>query len=176
MTKLKLATVWLDGCSGCHMSFLDLDERIIEIAEKFEIVYSPLVDVKEYPHDVDIVLVEGAVSSDDDYEKILKIRKRSKTIIAFGDCAITANVPSMRNRFKVDEVLKRGFIETNTDNGVIPNKNIPLLRERSVPVYEIVDVEIFLQGCPPSADLIYYALSELAEGRIPDVRERAKFG
>jgi NAD-reducing hydrogenase small subunit len=176
MTKLKLATVWLDGCSGCHMSFLDLDEKIIEIADKFDIVYSPLVDVKEFPQDVDVVLVEGAVSSDEDYEKILKIRERSKTIIAFGDCAITANVPSMRNQYKVEDVLKRGFVETNTNNGVIPNKNIPTLRDRAVPIYEIVDVEIFLQGCPPPADLIYYALSEIAEGRIPEVQERAKFG
>src|ERR1035441_6418280 len=94
MSKLKLATVWLDGCSGCHMSFLDLDERILELAKLIDLVYSPIVDAKEFPDEVDIALVEGAVSSVDDEIKIKKVRAHSKMLIAMGDCAITGNVPS----------------------------------------------------------------------------------
>ncbi len=97
MSKLKLATVWLDGCSGCHMSFLDMDERLLEIAELVDVVYSPIVDTKEFPDEVDIALVEGAVASVDDEKKIKKIRAHSKLLVAMGDCAVAGNVPSMRN-------------------------------------------------------------------------------
>ena len=93
MSKLKLATVWLDGCSGCHMSFLDMDERLLELADLVDVVYSPIVDTKEFPDNVDIALVEGAVASVDDEKKIKKIRAHSKMLIAIGDCAITGNVP-----------------------------------------------------------------------------------
>jgi NAD-reducing hydrogenase small subunit len=177
MSKQKLATIWLDGCSGCHMSLLDTDERLIEIANMFDIVYSPLVDVKEFPENVDVALVEGAISSDGDHEMILKIRARTKTLVAFGDCAVTGNIPSMRNRYSVRDVLHRGYIETAANKAkVIPNTKIPLLRDRVVPVYDIVTVDLFLQGCPPSADLIFYTLSELAERRMPDLSEKARFG
>ena len=93
MSKLKLATVWLDGCSGCHMSFLDLDERILELADLVEVVYSPLVDAKEFPDHVDITLVEGAVASVDDEHKIRKIRAHTKTLVAMGDCAVPVTCP-----------------------------------------------------------------------------------
>ena len=104
MSKLRLATVWLDGCSGCHMSFLDMDEALISLAEKVDLVYSPLVDAKVFPEDVDIALVEGAVSTEEDLHKIRVIRERTKTLVSMGDCAVTANVPSMRNPFGVQAV------------------------------------------------------------------------
>src|SRR5512141_1194070 len=91
MTKKKIATVWLDGCSGCHMSFLDIDERLVDLADKIDIVYSPLVDIKEFPPEVDVALVEGAVSSEDDLERIHNIRKHAKILVALGDCAVTGN-------------------------------------------------------------------------------------
>ena len=93
----RLATVWLDGCSGCHMSFLDMDERLLELGQRADLVYSPLVDAKEYPEGVDVCLVEGAVSSDEDLAKIKAIRDRTRILVAFGDCAVTSNVPGMRN-------------------------------------------------------------------------------
>src|SRR5258707_3927983 len=107
MSKPTLATVWLDGCSGCHMSFLDIDERILALAEKATLVYSPLVDAKVFPEEVDITLVEGAVSNEDDLHKIQIVRKHTKTLVSLGDCAITANVPAMRNRFFTKEVYDR---------------------------------------------------------------------
>ncbi|HEU5452069.1 MAG TPA: hypothetical protein VFU76_08795, partial [Terriglobales bacterium] len=94
MNQLRIATVWLDGCSGCHMSFLDLDERLLELVDRVQFAYSPLVDAKEFPPDVDITLVEGAVATRDDEEHIRVIRQRSHYLVALGDCAVTGNVPS----------------------------------------------------------------------------------
>ena len=120
MSKLKLATVWLDGCSGCHMSFLDMDERLLELAELVDVVYSPLVDTKEFPDEVDIALVEGAVASVDDEKKIRKIRAHTKMLVAMGDCAITGNVPSMRNPIGPEAILDRAYIENASAQQQIP--------------------------------------------------------
>lgn len=174
--KVRLATVWLDGCSGCHMSFLDMDERILEIVSKADIVYSPLVDFKEYPDGVDVALVEGAVSSEEDKHKIRMIREKTKILVSLGDCAVTANVPSMRNPFGVEVILKRAYIENATAQRQIPATDIPKLLPRSRPIHEFVKVDVFIPGCPPSADTIYFAVSELVEGRIPDLGTRARFG
>ena len=118
--KLKLATVWLDGCSGCHMSLLDIDERLLDLLAHVDLVYSPLVDPKPFPEDVDIALVEGAVSSDEDLHKIRMVRERSKTLVALGDCAVTSNVPGMRNPILVRDVLLRAY-EENVDGPVTNN-------------------------------------------------------
>ncbi len=176
MSKAKLATVWLDGCSGCHMSFLDIDERLLLLAEKIDLVYSPLVDNKIFPPDVDVVLIEGAVSSDEDYEKIKLVRSRSKILVALGDCAVTANVPGMRNQFKTSEILHRAYIENADENQSIPVQVIPGLRPYSQPVHTVVDVDIFVPGCPPSADTIFYTLTELLAGRTPDLSQHTRFG
>ncbi len=125
MSKLRLATVWLDGCSGCHMSFLDLDERLLEIPEKAELVYSPLVDRKEFPEGVDIALVEGAVSNEEDLHKIRLVRERSKILVSLGDCAVTSNVPGMRNPFLTDDVYARAYIENVTLNPGVPLQIVP---------------------------------------------------
>src|SRR5690606_11812000 len=101
-TKARVATIWLDGCSGCHMSFLDMDERLLALAEQIELVYSPLVDQKEFPPQVDVAIVEGAVATDEDIEKMRLVRSRTKVLIALGDCAVTGNVPSMRNSIPVE--------------------------------------------------------------------------
>jgi NAD-reducing hydrogenase small subunit len=175
MTKPRIATVWLDGCSGCHMSFLDMDERLLEIAERADIVYSPLVDTKEYPADVDVCLVEGAVSSEDDLHKIRLVRERTKTLVSFGDCAVTANVPGMRNPIGVGPLLERAYLENVTLNPRIPLDVVPALLPTARPVHRVVDVDVFLPGCPPSADLIYHALVDLIEGRTPDTTG-ARFG
>ena len=176
MTKLRIATVWLDGCSGCHMSFLDLDERLLALAERVQFAYSPLVDAKEFPPDVDITLVEGAVATRDDEEHIRVIRQRSHYLVALGDCAVTGNVPSMRNQFPVDCVLKRAYVENADSNPSVPRDGIPALLPRCRAVHEIVPVDLFLAGCPPGRELIHFAVSELLDGRIPDVSLRCRFG
>src|SRR5271169_251064 len=176
MSKLRLATVWLDGCSGCHMSFLDLDERLLKLAEKADLVYSPLVDQKEYPPDVDIALVEGSVSSEDDLHKIQIVRQRTKTLVSLGDCAVTANVPSMRNQFPLQMSLDRAYKETATLNPGTPTQGVPRLLEKVRPIHEVVPVDVFIPGCPPSADTIFYAVTELLEGRSPDLSAKTRFG
>ena len=176
MSKVKFATVWLDGCSGCHMSFLDTDEKLLELASKIEVVYSPLVDNKIFPKGVDVTLVEGAVSSDEDLKKILAIRSKTKILIALGDCAVTGNIPSMRNKFEVNTIMRRAYVENATVGGRIPDVDLPILLPEARPVHEVVKVDIYLPGCPPPADVIYYVLTELLANRIPNVEQRTRFG
>ena len=176
MSKIRLATVWLDGCSGCHMSFLDIDERLIALAQKVDLVYSPLVDAKIFPEEVDVTLVEGAVSSEEDLHKIKMVRKHTKTLVSLGDCAVTANVPGMRNPFGVKAVYDRAYRENVTLEPGVTNEVIPPLLPQSRPVHEVVPVDIFVPGCPPSADTIFYVLTELLEGRTPELSSRTRFG
>lgn len=122
MSKMRLATVWLDGCSGCHMSLLDLDERLLAVAEKADLVYSPLVDNKIFPEDVDITLVEGAVSNEEDLHKIRMVRERTRILVSLGDCAVTANVPGMRNPFLTSEVYDRAYRENVTFDRGFPTR------------------------------------------------------
>lgn len=171
-----MATVWLDGCSGCHMSFLDIDERLLALGELAELVYSPLVDAKDFPPDVDVTLVEGAVSSEEDLEKIRMVRGRTRILVSLGDCAVTANVPGMRNTFKVDELMQRAYVENATTNVQIPLDVIPRLLKRSVPIHHVVPVDVFVPGCPPSADAIFQVVTDLLAGRTPDVEALTRFG
>ncbi|HET9518636.1 MAG TPA: hypothetical protein VFO77_13020 [Actinoplanes sp.] len=171
-----LATTWMDGCSGCHMSFLDLDERLIELGTQVELVYSPLVDFKDYPDHVDVCLVEGAISSEEDLHRIKLIRERTTTLISFGDCAVTTNVPGMRNAIGVAPILKRGYADNVTLNPSVPTDVVPALLPVVQPVHQVVKVDHFLPGCPPSADLIWSFLQDLLAGRTPDVAGRARFG
>ncbi len=175
MSKPRVATVWLDGCSGCHMSLLDMDERLLDIFERADLVYSPLVDHKDYPEDVDVCLVEGAVSSEEDLHKITMVRERTKTLIAFGDCAVTSNVSGMRNPIGVQPLLDRSYRENVTLNPGPPTQVVPMLLPTSQPVHKVVKVDVFLPGCPPHADLIYTLLDDLLSGRAPGTAG-ARFG
>jgi len=169
MKKTKLATVWLDGCSGCHMSLLDIDEALIPLAGKIDLVYGPLVDAQEFPKGVDVTVVEGAVSSRDDLEKIRLIRSRSKVVVAMGDCAVTSNVPAMRNNIPVKKMLE-------TIYGAIPIDGVPPLLRHAVPLHDVVKVDLHVPGCPPSAKAIALVLGELLEGRTPDLAAKVRFG
>jgi NAD-reducing hydrogenase small subunit len=150
------------------MSMLDTDERLIELANQIEVVWGPYVDAKEFPPDVDVTLVEGAISSVEDLHKIRMVRERSKLVVSLGDCAVTGNVPAMRNHFGARAVLQAGYGDS------APREVIPALLEAVRPVHEVVPVDVFVPGCPPSADLIHFVLSELIAGRTPDLK--ARFG
>ena len=180
--KVRLATIWFGGCAGCHMSFLDLDEFLIDLAEKVELVYSPVVDVKEYPENVDVCLIEGAICNEDNLELLHKVRQRTKVLVSFGDCAVTANVPAIRNQLGLgneESVLQRAYIENAQFNPCIPKEDgiVPPLLPRVMPVHEAVHVEYFLPGCPPPADRIKALVGQMLSGVEPKLEgEQIKFG
>ena len=176
MRRVRLATVWLDGCAGCHMSLLDLDEAIVNVAKKADVVYGPLVDAQEFPKGVEVTVVEGAVSSQDDVEKIQLIRKRSKLVVSLGDCAVSGNVPAMRNQVPAKKLLERIYVEGVQEKPGIPTDGVPPLRPQAVPVHEVVKVDLHVPGCPPPPKAIAFVLGELMEGRLPDLGSKVKFG
>jgi NAD-reducing hydrogenase small subunit len=177
-----MATVWLGGCAGCHMSFLDLDEALIDLAQKIEVVYSPVVDTKDYPENVDVVLIEGAVCNEDHVELAHKIRERTKVIVAFGDCATTGNVAAIRNQLglgNAENVLQRAYVEAADYNRGIPKAPgiVPALLERVMPLHEVVPVDYYLPGCPPSAARIKLFLEQVLAGETPHLAGKdIKFG
>jgi len=179
--KMKMATVWLGGCSGCHMSFLDLDEFLVELAQKVQFVYSPIIDIKEYPDGVDVVLIEGAVCNEEHLEMARKVRARTRILCAFGDCAVTGNVTAIRNQLglgNAESVLQRAYVELADDNGPVPKLGVvPRLLERVVPLHEVVPVDYYLPGCPPPAERIKFFLIQILEGRTPALKgDDIKFG
>ena len=182
-TKARVATVWLDGCSGCHMSLLDLDERLLILAEKVDVLCSPVVDPKVFPEEVDLTLVEGAVSSAHDLEKALLIRERSKCVVSLGDCAVTGNVPAMRNVWEVEELFRRAYVENGTwpetaeaRRARLPVLNVPPLERIARPLHEVIKVDLCVPGCPPPADAIWFVLTELLAGRMPEPAAMTRFG
>lgn len=166
--KIKVATMWLSGCSGCHMSFLDLDERLFDLVKLAEITASPITDLKEIPP-VDVGIVEGCVNNNEQEEDVKTLRRQCKLLVALGDCAIMGNVPALRNQFPLSPVMTRAFLETeSTQIGTLPNAAVlPRLLPRARPVQEVVKVDAHVPGCPPDADTIWYALNELLAGRQP---------
>jgi len=173
---VTLATVWLDGCSGCHMSFLDMDQRLVEIAPLIRLVHSPVVDTKTIPEGTDVGLIEGAVSNEHDLHRAQEMRRCCNFLISLGDCAVTGNVPSMRNVFTLGECFDRAYHENVDTHPVTPDNVVPPLLPKVLPVHQVVDVDLYLPGCPPPADAIYYVLTELIAGRTPDPLAVSRFG
>jgi len=185
--RLRFATVWLAGCSGCHMSFLDLDEWLFELAERVEVVFSPVAsDIKQFPEAVDVCLVEGAVANADNLELALRLRQHSTVVVSFGDCAVTGNVPALRNLWsQVDggsrqSVLDRGYLELADVGAQHPHAPgiVPELLERVLPLHELIPVDLYLPGCPPSAERIRAFLEPLLRGERPPQQgaDQLRFG
>lgn len=176
----RIATVWLGGCSGCHMSFLDLDERLIELAQLADVVFTPIADVKEFPEGVDATLVEGAVANTDHIDMLQRVRQRTRVLAALGDCAITGNVTALRNVFPVDAVLRGSYVDRARMNPQVPNEPdiVPRLTARVAPLHHVVNVDEYIPGCPPDADRIWSALLALVRGEHIRPAESAapKFG
>jgi NAD-reducing hydrogenase small subunit len=175
--KARVATIWLGGCSGCHMSFLDQDELLIDLAEKITLVHSPFVDVKDFPENVAVTLIEGAVNTEDDLEMLKKARDRTKILVSLGDCAVTGNVTALRNAQTVgaEGILKRAYVETADVNPQIPTQ-VPKHTQDAYRLHDVVKVDYFIPGCPPNAGLIYYMLTELLAGRTPQMENKSKYG
>ena len=167
MAKVKVISAWLDACAGCHMSFLDIDEAIIGLADKIEFLATPITDFKEFTP-ADVGIIEGAISNEHDEEVAKQIRANCKILMVWGDCAAFGGIVSMRNLFSDDEILDRYYsTESTTSNSEIPcSEELPPL-VKVKPINQVVKVDCYVPGCPPSAKAILYALSELLEGRIP---------
>ncbi len=169
MTKPVIATASLAGCFGCHMSFLDIDEKILNLIELVEFDKSPIDDIKSFTRPVDIGLIEGGCCNVENVEVLGYFRKNCRILISVGECAVMGGLPAMRNTIPLKECLEEAYLKSPTvapEDALIPNdKELPLLLDRIYPCHEIVKIDYFLPGCPPSADLIWEALTALIKGR-----------
>lgn len=170
MAKIKIATDWLAGCSGCHMSLLDIDERLVELLESVEFTSSPITDLKHPPEDgVTIGIIEGAISNDHNLDKLREMRERCQILIAVGDCATFGGIVAMRNLVGTEAALKRAYLDTESViDGVIPDSpelGKPL--DMVTGVDKLVKVDLFIPGCPPRPGAYLYAITELLAGRTP---------
>ena len=173
MAKPKISSDWMCGCAGCHMSLLDMDERILAVAELTDIRATPITDLKEPDESgVEVGVLEGGINNSANEEVAIRMRKRCKTLVALGDCAIFGGVPAMRNFFTIEETLRRAYVETESTNseGKIPSDPELATMTKVRAVQEVVPVDYFVPGCPPDADVIFYVLSELAQGRKPELK------
>ena len=174
MPKPTISSDWMAGCSGCHMSLLDMDERLLEIAGLADFRATPLTDLKEPDKSgVDVGILEGGINNSSNEEVAHRMRSRCTVLVALGDCAVFGGVPALRNFCGADEALRRAYIEaeSNDSEGKIPSD--PELATMSTvrALHEVVPVDVFVPGCPPDPDVIAYVLSELAQGRMPEVKD-----
>ena len=170
MNKPKLATVWCEACAGCHMSFLDLDDALVDILSRVELTVSPLTDFKDFAFPrVDVGIVEGGVGNTENRKVVEHLRRCCRFLIAWGDCAVFGGINTLRNWLPKDEVLRYGYVETaGTVNGIIPiHEDIPQLLEKVLPVNAVVAVDGYIPGCPPAPAALAYGLTELLAGRLP---------
>ncbi len=167
--KLRLATVSLAGCFGCHMSFLDIDERLLELVEHIEFDRSPLTDIKHVGH-CDLGLIEGGLCNAENVEVLRPEVAQCKTLVAVGACAITGGLPAQRNAMSLPHILGEVYQQRDglKTGSAIPNDpELPLLLRHVRPLHEVVQIDYFLPGCPPSADSFWVFLTDLIAGRTP---------
>jgi len=171
-SKPTVASDWLTGCAGCHMSLLDIDERIVDIIEAATLWSTPVTDLKHPPEEgVTVGILEGGINNSATEAVAKMMRARSKILVALGDCAVFGGVPAMRNTCGIQEALCRAYVESeSTVDGQIPDHPDIAVMQETRPVDAVVPVDIYLPGCAPSADAIFHVLSELANGRMPEVK------
>ncbi len=164
--KLRLATVSLCGCFGCHMSLLDIDERLLELVEKIEFDRTPLTDQKTLGR-CDIGIIEGGVANAENVEVLREFRRCCTIVVALGACAVNGGVPAMRNAFSLREIIEESYLNgVGVNEARIPDDpELPLLLNQVHPIHEVIRVDYSLPGCPPSGDTIWTFLTELIEGK-----------
>lgn len=166
--KIRLATCSLAGCFGCHMSFLDIDEALIAVADIVEFDRSPITDIKHVTH-CDIGLIEGGVCNSDNIEVLKEFREQCKILVAVGACAITGGVPALRNHFELKECLEEVYLKgKGVVNPQIPSdEELPLLTDKVYPIHEVVKIDYSLPGCPPPADAFLELIMAIKQNREP---------
>jgi NAD-reducing hydrogenase small subunit len=169
MSKPVIATASLAGCFGCHMSILDIDDRILKLVELVEFNKSPIDDIKTFTKAVDVGLIEGGCCNSENVEVLRSFRKNCKVLISLGECAIMGGLPALRNGIPIEECLEEAYLNSPTvdpSDRLVPNdEELPIILDRVYPLHEIVKIDYFLPGCPPSAELIWKALVALVEGK-----------
>jgi NAD-reducing hydrogenase small subunit len=165
MAKPKVATASLAGCFGCHMSILDIDDRILKLIELVEFDKSPIDDIKTFTGRCAIGLIEGGCCNEDNVHVLQEFRKHCDILISVGECAICGGIPAMRNAIPLKECLEEAYLRGPSlynPTGRIPDsEDVPLLLNKVYPCHEVVKIDYFLQGCPPPADTIWAALTAL---------------
>jgi NAD-reducing hydrogenase small subunit len=179
MPKPKVATVWLEGCAGCHMSFLDLDEALIDLLKQVELTVTPITDLKDYRFPkVDLGIIEGGIGNEEHLDIARRLRDSARIVMAWGDCAVFGGIHTLRNPIPTEEVMRCAYVENDgTVDGHIPQSSVlPKLLDKVLPVNAVIQVDTYLPGCPPSADVIAYCLTEIVNGRAPVLpREMIRF-
>ena len=172
---VKIALEWLAGCSGCEISILDLHEGIMELLKEAEIVYAPvLMDVKEVPDDIDIAIVSGSVRNKENKERLEELRKKSKTLIAYGTCACYGGITGMADLYRPEDVTARIYSDNpSTESGEVPSEVVPELLPIVHPAGDFTEIDYFLPGCPPKELLIWDILMPLIKGESPDVPKKS---
>ena len=172
---VKIALEWLAGCSGCEISILDLHEGIMELLKEAEIVYAPvLMDTKEVPDDVDIAIVSGSVRNKENKERLEDLRKKSKTLIAYGTCACYGGITGMADLYRPEDVTARIYSDNpSTEAGDVPSEVVPELLPIVHPAGDFTEVDYYLPGCPPKELLIWDILMPLIKGEFPDVPKKS---
>jgi NAD-reducing hydrogenase small subunit len=158
------------------MSLLDIDEVLLDLAPRIELVFGPLMDAQTFPPNVDVTLVEGAVSNQDDLKLAQQLRANSRVVVALGDCAVTSNVPSMRNTIPVRTLLDRVYVQGADANPGAPSNGIPALARHAVPLHEVIAVDVHVPGCPPRPVAIAQVILQLLSGKKPEMFGMVKFG
>ena len=168
--KLRVATTSLAGCFGCHMSFLDIDERLFELLQHVELDRTPLTDVK-HCGPCDVGLIEGGICNAENVHVLREFRRNCKVLVAVGACAINGGLPAQRNHVDLGACLQEVYMtEPGLAKGCMPNDpELPLPLDMVHPLHEVVKVDYFLPGCPPPADAIWSFLSDVVAGREPHV-------
>ncbi len=165
MSKPIIATTSLAGCFGCHMSFLDIDDRLLDLIELVEFNKSPINDIKNFTNVCDIGLIEGGCCNTENIHILKEFRKNCKILISFGECAIMGGLPAMRNDVPVRECLEEAYLSgpsTVNEERILPNdEELPMILNRVYPCHEVVKMDYHLPGCPPNADLIWDVLHAL---------------
>jgi len=156
--RLRVATTSLAGCFGCHMSFLDIDERLFELLDRIEFDRSPFTDIK-HCGPCDVGLIEGGICNADNVHVLREFRKQCKILVAVGACAVNGGLPAQRNHLDLGDCLQEVYVtEVSLAKGCIPNDPelpLPLDKVHALP------------GCPPTADAIWKFLTDLLAGRTP---------